>query len=191
MRGVYPGSFNPPTIGHLAIADAARRAHGLHTVDLVVSHVALAKETVHRPHFDDRMTVLVESVAQIGWLQARSTSHQLLVDIARGYDVLIMGADKWHQIQDPVFYGDSHTARDQALAELPTVAVVPRPPLDVPDELVLHVDGDLPLARVSSTAARAGRRDWMTPAARAFDEATGAWTDPDRYERWLALRDRK
>jgi hypothetical protein len=25
----------------------------------------------------------------------------------------------------------------------------------------------------------------MTPAAARFDDLTGAWTDPQRYERWL------
>ena len=34
---------------------------------------------------------------------------------------------------------------------------------------------------VSSTAVRAGQRAWMAPEAVAFDDATGAWSDPDRY----------
>jgi len=34
--GCYPGSFNPPTIAHLAVADAARRQAGLDSVDLVL-----------------------------------------------------------------------------------------------------------------------------------------------------------
>ena len=41
---------------------------------------------------------------------------------------------------------------------------------------------------VSSTAARAGRREWMAPEAAAFDAATGAWSDPDRYARWRSAR---
>ncbi|MGH9068018.1 MAG: hypothetical protein ACRD0J_11125, partial [Acidimicrobiales bacterium] len=39
---------------------------------------------------------------------------------------------------------------------------------------------------VSSTGARAGRRAWMAPEAREFDRRTGAWSDADRYRRWLA-----
>jgi hypothetical protein len=35
---------------------------------------------------------------------------------------------------------------------------------------------------------RAGRHEWMASEARAFDERTGAWSDPERYERWLAHR---
>ena len=34
--GVYPGSFNPPTIAHIEIALAARAHHGLQRVDLAV-----------------------------------------------------------------------------------------------------------------------------------------------------------
>ena len=34
--GVYPGSFNPPTVAHLEIALTAREHHGLHRVDFAV-----------------------------------------------------------------------------------------------------------------------------------------------------------
>jgi hypothetical protein len=32
------------------------------------------------------------------------------------------------------------------------------------------------LLEISSTAARAGRTDWMTDAAREYHRRTGAWT---------------
>jgi hypothetical protein len=53
---------------------------------------------------------------------------------------------------------------------------------------VLVVDLDLhPSHRsVSATSVRAGRREWMVPEAAAFDERTGAWSDPGRYARWIA-----
>ena len=54
------------------------------------------------------------------------TDAQLVADIARGYDVVVMGADKWAQVNDPAWY-DSPAARDAALAALPRVLVVPRP----------------------------------------------------------------
>ena len=38
---------------------------------------------------------------------------------------------------------------------------------------------------VSSTGARSGRREWMAPEALAFDDQSGAWTDPNRYDAWL------
>lgn len=183
--GAYPGSFNPPTIAHLAIAEAAVRACGLERVDLVVSRVALAKEDVSRPLLEHRLEVLEAVAASRPWLGVAVTTAQLLVDVAAGYDVLVVGADKWAQVLDPVFYGGSPAARDEAVARLPHVAVAPRPPHPVPDHATAL---DLPahLGEVSSTAVRGGRSAWMCEEAAAFDERTGAWSDPPRYERWLA-----
>ena len=181
--GVYPGSFNPPTIGHLAIARAAMVQRGLDQVDLVVSRVALGKELVGRPAFDDRISVLEASVADIDGLEVAVTDHQLLVDIAQGYDVVVMGADKWAQVLDPAFYGDSVEGRDQAVFSLSRLelAIAPRPPFEVPSGAELVVAAEM--ASVSSSGARQGRLEWMTAAARAFDNATGAWSDPDLYDR--------
>ena len=39
-RAAYPGSFDPLTIAHLGIAEAARDRHALDRVDLVISEVA-------------------------------------------------------------------------------------------------------------------------------------------------------
>ena len=44
IRGVYPGSFDPLTVAHLAIAEAAQRAAHLDRIDLTLSRVALGKE---------------------------------------------------------------------------------------------------------------------------------------------------
>ena len=180
-RGVFPGSFNPLTLGHLAVAEAAQAQCRLDVVDLVVSRVALAKETVERPLVDDRVSVLHAAAASRRWLDVRVTYDQLIADIAAGYDVVIMGADKWAQVADPAFYGGSTEARDAALARLPVVALAPRPPFDVPDGVVvLDVGHD-----ASSTAARQGQIHWMAPEASEFDRRTGAWSDPNRYDRWL------
>lgn len=184
--GVYPGSFNPPTIAHLAIADAARRVHRLERLVLCVSRSPLAKEHVDHPRIEHRIEVIEASVAELDWLTVEITDDQLLIDIARGYDVLVVGADKWHQIQDPVWYGGDRAARDRALARLPTVAVVPRNGITVPADLLLDVAADATQG-VSSTRARTGAGHLMTPAARRFAERTGAWLDRQRYERWVAL----
>jgi hypothetical protein len=184
--GVYPGSFNPPTVAHEAIALGAIAAHRLDRLDLVVSRVALAKEQVDRPRFGDRLAVLEEWVAPHPRLAVVVTDAQLLVDIGRGYDVLVVGADKWHQIQDSSFYDGSVPRRDAAMAALPALAVVPRGADEVPTELVLAVDA--PIDQVSSTAARGGSRQQMVAAARSFDMETGAWTDAARYDAWLQRR---
>jgi nicotinic acid mononucleotide adenylyltransferase len=178
--GAYPGSFDPPTVAHLAIARAAVEAYALERLDLVVSRSPLDKEHVRIPSLEDRLAVLEEVVAPIDRLGLVVTDHRLLVDIAQGYDVLVMGADKYGQLHDPKYYDDPDAMR-AALARLPRLAVVARPPHAVPTELLLDL-GDAH-RHVSSSAARAGQVELMLPAAAAFDAATGAWTDPERYRR--------
>ncbi len=166
------------------MAEAAVAAYGLDRLDLVVSRVALAKGHVDRPLLVHRLQVLEQAAASRAWLGVALRDEQLLVDLAVGYDVLVMGADKWEQLHDPQFYGGSAAARDAALAALPRLAVVDRPPLLAPPELRLDVHPDH--HPVSSSDVRAGRHDWMAPEAATFDAATGAWSDPERYRRWLA-----
>ena len=57
--GVYPGSFDPPTIAHLGIAVMAKRAANLTRIDLVVSRNALAKEDADHAPFDMRIAVII------------------------------------------------------------------------------------------------------------------------------------
>ncbi len=185
-RAVYPGSFNPPTVAHLHIARAALDLCGLDRVDLAVSRRALGKEDVDRPRFDERLHVLEQVVAGRGWLGLVVTNAQLLVDIAAGYDAVVMGADKWAQVNDPVFYGGCSNARDDAVARLPRPIVVPRPPHPTPAAYALEVDPAL--GEVSSSAVRNGATAWMLPEAATFDAESGAWTDPDRYAAWCARR---
>lgn len=183
---MYPGSFNPPTTAHLAIAEAAVVRRRLGVVDFTISRVALAKQHVERPRLEDRVEVLRASVSHLPWAEVVVTDAQLLVDIAAGYDVLVMGADKWEQVNDPAFYGGSPADRDAALARLPELAIADRPPLVPPEAHRLEIDAGI--GDVSSTAAREGSAHHMTPAAAAFDRRTGAWSDPDRYDRWIADR---
>jgi nicotinic acid mononucleotide adenylyltransferase len=179
---VYPGSFNPPTTAHLHIAEAAREQRGVDVVVFVVSRSALAKQTVQHPEFHHRMHVLADSVAEHPWIEVRTTGLQLLSEIAAGFDLLVMGADKWQQINDPVWYGDDSYRRDSALRSLPEVAIAPRPPIPVPREHTLEVHEDH--AHTSSTLARSGALELMLPVAQHFALESGAWIEPDRYERW-------
>jgi len=169
--GVYPGSFDPPTVAHLAIADAARDHAGLARVDLVISQVALGKEGKAATSPEERLEVLSAVAASRPWLGAAITASRLVAEIARGYDVVIMGADKWAQVRDPAWYGGSVEDRDEAVARLPRVLVAPRSAHTLrasemaPAEL-LRVDADH--LEVSSSAVRAGRHDWLLPEAAAW-----------------------
>jgi Cytidylyltransferase-like len=182
--GVYPGSFNPPTVAHLAIVEEARRVGGLDRIDLVVSQSPLGKPAVTVPSLEDRLEVLREVARNRPGLGVRLTSDQLLADIAAGADAVVLGADKWAQVVDPVWYGGSEAARDEAAARLPLVLVAPRPPFPLPSAVrgrVQPLDIAEELFEVSSTAVRAGRREWMAAEAAEFDERTGAWSNPARY----------
>lgn len=171
--GCYPGTFDPPTIAHLAIAEAARSQCGLDRVDLVVSRDPLGKpgagESLAR-----RVRVLEAMASTRPWLGVVVTDERHLADIADGYDVLVMGADKWAQVLDPSFY-DSPAHRDESVARLPHLAVAPRGDLALPDgctrlEVALH--------DVSSSAARAGRHDIVLPEARDIGAGEGPTVGP-------------
>lgn len=180
--GVYPGTFNPPTIGHLAIIEAVLDAHEPSRLDLVVSRQPLGKSQVDYPTLGHRLEILTASIAHLKVVQVRVSSLRLIADIAEGYDLVVMGADKWAQINDVAFYADE-AARDSAVAALPTLAIVARGNDSVPDGSALEVGRDI--SRVSSSAARLGQAGLMTPEAREFDRRTGAWSDPSRYEQFL------
>jgi hypothetical protein len=162
VRGAYPGTFDPPTVAHLAIAEAARSQCELSSIDLVVNPNPLGKSGM-RP-LATRVAMLEAVAAARPWLHVVVTDQLHLADIAQGYDVLVLGADKWTQVLDPSFY-ESEAARDDAVARLPKLAVAPRHDFPVPHGCVVL---DVELPDVSSTAARDGRTDLVAPEALPF-----------------------
>jgi predicted RNA-binding protein with PIN domain len=162
-RGVYPGSFDPPTIAHLAIAEAAMQAASLDQLDLAISRVPLGKDATNQRSLETRVAALERLTASRPWLRVVVTDHRLITDIADGYDAVVMGADKWAQVRDAEWY-DSADARDAALRRLPRVLVAPRPGFDVVGGEVLELPADL--GHVSSTAARSGSHHLIAPEAR-------------------------
>ena len=162
-RGVYPGSFDPPTIAHLAIAEAAVDAAALDRLDLAISRAPLGKEAADQRPLETRVAALERLTVSREWLRVVVTDHRLITDIAAGYDAVVMGADKWAQVRDAGWY-DSPEARDAALAQLPRVLVAPRPGFDVVGAEVLELPHDY--GHVSSTVARAGSHHLIAPEAR-------------------------
>lgn len=176
--GVYPGSFNPPTVAHLAIAEAAVEQCGLDGLDLLISVDALGKEASDLLPIDRRLAALERAAATRPWLSVGTTDQRLIADIAEGYDVIVLGADKWLQVIDPSWYGDSSAERDTAVARLPRIALAPRAGIEIPDpaavgrpdvvRLELHEDHH----HVSATHVRNGRTEWLAPeAADLFEDS--------------------
>lgn len=160
-RAVFPGSFDPLTVAHVAIADAVHRQRGADRVDLAISVQALEKEGRAHQSVAARVAAIEDHAGERPWLGATVTEAQLLVDIADGYHLLVVGADKWHQLHDPRFYGGSAAARDRAIDRLPPLAIVPRGDVDLPDAVTgLLLDLPAEYRRVSSSAVRDGRDDW-------------------------------
>jgi hypothetical protein len=155
---VYPGSFDPLTVAHLAVAQTAVQHLGLQRIDLAISQRTLGKEHLDDRSVETRVSALRATLGDRPRFDVVVVDAELIVDIAAGYDVVVMGADKWVQVIDPAWYGGDVAARDAAVARLPTVAVAPRGGIDVPAELLLPVPEHI--AGVSATAVRAGRADW-------------------------------
>ena len=65
MRGVFPGSFDPLTVAHMAIADAAVSHFGLDRLDLVISRLALAKDHAGHVPVEERVAA-IDAVARAG-----------------------------------------------------------------------------------------------------------------------------
>ncbi|HJM28155.1 MAG: hypothetical protein QF596_06175 [Acidimicrobiales bacterium] len=169
---IYPGSFNPPTIGHLEIVQSAVRSLSLTQIDLTISEVALGKESIKGPSLEERVSVVQESLSSIPEAQVVRTSKQLIADIAEGYDVVVLGADKWAQLQDLAFYEDEAHMRD-CLRRLPKLAVAPRNNIPVPEEILLEVSEGI--APISSSEVRQGKFEWMTKEAKEYGQANSFW----------------
>ena len=169
---IYPGSFNPPTIGHLEIVRSAIEHLSLSRIDLAISEVALGKENVKAPSIDDRLNILQGSVSGISGAHVVRTSKQLIADIAEGYDVVVLGADKWAQLQDLAFYNDEAHMRD-CLGRLPRLAVAPRNNIPVPEEILLKVSEEI--SPISSSVVRQGKFEWMTDEAKKYGQANSFW----------------
>ena len=152
----YPGTFDPPTVAHLAVAEAALVTCSVDRVELVLSLDPIGKPSP--TPLEERVARLEALCTGRPWLGVSVTSHRLIADVAAGYDVVVMGADKWAQVLDPSYHPSEEDWR-ASLARLPLVAVARRGPLPIEgDVVVLDVD----LGEVSSTAVREhGRTDWL------------------------------
>ena len=122
--GVFAGSFNPQTVAHAAVADAARAAGRLDLLLWALARVTVDKERVERASLADRAIQLLaysraaapdDAVLVLGaglYADQAETMRRLIVPDAELW--LIVGFDKVVQIFDPRYYAD----RDAALRRL-------------------------------------------------------------------------
>src|SRR5881275_169700 len=204
---VFPGSFNPPTLAHLALLKQAwqfARVHGPMLVYAALSTHITDKERVQRPLLLDRIvlleTVLRNHVRHTGiilfnrglYVEQSAAVHSAFPQVSDLY--FLIGFDKIVQIFDPRYYED----RDLALHELFELAdflVAPRGEAG-PEELSLLLDRPenrqyaghvhaLPLSaayrNISSTNIRqlpSAHEQDMPPVVRRFIQETHAYDPP-------------
>src|SRR5947209_20574267 len=112
----YPGTFDPPTIAHLAVAEAALQACDVDRVVLVLSTDPIDKPSP--TPLEERVAAIEALAAARPWLGVAVTEHRLIADVAAGYDVVVMGADKWAQVLDPSYH-PTEAHWQASLARLP------------------------------------------------------------------------
>jgi nicotinic acid mononucleotide adenylyltransferase len=182
-RGCFPGSFNPFTIAHLAIVESTIKVCGLESLTLLLSEHALGKNPNEQEAAIVRARTIIAACRHLPQVRASTTRKQLLADLASGYDLIVMGADKWWQIHEERWY-TSAAEKQLALASLPFVVVVPRDgsnrtptnssgfgdtsnmraddlhAFDHPAGFMILDLGDPKLREVSSTGVRDGKTEW-------------------------------
>jgi nicotinamide-nucleotide adenylyltransferase len=139
--GLLPGSFNPPTEAHLALAEAGRDS-GLDAIVYVLSKRTVDKERVTGIPLADRLELLSrlaephgDGVAFVnrGLYVDQAAALRQVLPRAREL-VFLVGFDKIVQIFDPRYYDD----RDVALSELFERASFLVAPRGESDERDLH-----------------------------------------------------
>ena len=66
-RAVFPGSFDPLTIAHVAIAEAALQYAALDYVELAVSNAALAKDVYEQHPVAARLAAIERAATERPW----------------------------------------------------------------------------------------------------------------------------
>ena len=124
--GLLAGSFDPPTTGHVSLAEAGLRS-GLGVVILVYSVATLPKEPGAEPPLltEDARVRALSRLARRPGLAWGLTSSGLLVDQVAGARrrwptadlTVLLGSDKVLQLLDPRWYADRDAALDRLVAE--------------------------------------------------------------------------
>lgn len=120
---VLPGSYNPPTTAHLALAEASLQAMPRANLFLSLGTTIINKEQTERATLHDRVALLDQIARRTRHMGVFLTNQGLYVEQARAIRaafpraseiVFVVGFDKIEQIFDARYYQD----RDMALKEL-------------------------------------------------------------------------
>lgn len=178
--GLFPGSFNPLTLAHVALADAARAAADLDLVIWAIAAHTVDKEQVQRATLEDRVAQMAAFTALAASTSSATalalTNRGLYVDQARAMRArlptaaelyIIIGYDKIVQIFDPRYYADRTSALDALFAQARVLvgprdglgadalrALLARPENAPYARAVTYVPLPAAIARDSSTTAR-------------------------------------
>lgn len=132
--GVLPGSFDPLTAAHVALARAALRHGGLSSLLFLLSVYVVDKADTAQAALADRALVLLRHVARRPRCGVAVCNRGLYVEEAEALAPLVpagaelwfvVGHDKVEQIFDPRYYADRDAALDRLFA-LAGLLVAPR-----------------------------------------------------------------
>ena len=167
MRGVYGGVFDPPHLGHVALARAAREAFSLDRL-----HVRVVVDPGHkraRATADARLRLAAAAFEDVPGATVEPEPHERTVDALEaekgGESIFLVGADEWRE-----FAG---WKRPERVLELTRIGVATRPGYDVtipPDwagRVVPFAIEPLPTAStdVRARVARGEPVEGLVPAA--------------------------
>ena len=131
---LLPGAFNPPTMAHLALAQASLRAIPDAQLSFTLGTTTINKEQTERATLLDRLLLLDQIARRVGNLGVMLTYRGLYVEQAAAARAafpqmtdlyFVVGYDKIEQIFDACYYHDRDAALT-ALFSLAKLLVAPR-----------------------------------------------------------------
>jgi nicotinate-nucleotide adenylyltransferase len=171
--GLFGGSFNPPHVAHLAVAEAAREQAGLERVLWVPAAVSPFKQDEAMPEAHHRLSMVAAAVADnpafaVTPIEVERGGVSYTVDTARAVAAANPDADLRLLIGGDSLASFPRWREAEALAEIAPPVVFRRPgdlleATGLPDWLARRVTFiDAPMIELSSTEIRAMLRAGRT-----------------------------
>jgi nicotinate-nucleotide adenylyltransferase len=192
-KGIFGGTFNPPHLAHLIVAQEVREALGLDQIVLIPTHVHAFKGPASvKPRHRAAMTELAaagEPRLSVDRIEIQRGGTSYTVDTLRtlrerepGTEwTLILGHDILHELPQ--------WRESEALPELARIVVTSRGGIEADPRIPYGGDYTLvrvPALEVSSTAIRSrvaserSIRYWVPPAVEAYIREQGLYREKGR-----------